>query len=174
MLCLHFSLLLSVLTLYRFDTVRAQIAILTILAVVGDLHLPLLRAQQGLGYLGYSMARGKLAVEEVTRARLLHDVRPREARHLAERIVAKDDGAVLHTCVCYHKLLICGWRETDGKDEHGRAKGWARWNHPSLKTLWLIFQPRDLGRWLTFTELVHGKYRSFRGLELQVLRYSPV
>lgn len=79
---------------------------LTILAVVGDLHLLLLRAQQGLGELGDGVALGELAVQEVTGAGLLHDVHPREARHLTEAVIAVDDGTVGHPGVCYDEFLV--------------------------------------------------------------------
>lgn len=80
----------------------------TILPVERDLHFPLLRAQKGLRYLRNGVPLGQLSVQEVARARLLHDVRPREARHLAEAVVAEDDGAVLHPGIGYDKLFICG------------------------------------------------------------------
>jgi len=75
--------------------------------VVGDLHLALLRAQQRLGHLGHRVPAGELAVQEVARARLLHDIRPGEARHLAEAIVTVDNSTVLHTGIGYDKFLIC-------------------------------------------------------------------
>lgn len=81
---------------------------LTVLAVVGDLHLALLRAQQRLGHLGHRVSVGELAVQEVAGARLLHDVRPGEARHLAEAVVTVDDSTVLHAGIGYDEFLICG------------------------------------------------------------------
>lgn len=78
--------------------------------MVGDLHLALLGAQQRLGHLGHRVPGGELAVEEVTSARLLHDVRPGEARHLTEAIITVDDSAVLHTGIGYDEFLICGGR----------------------------------------------------------------
>lgn len=83
--------------------------------MVGDLHFPLLRAEQGLRYLCHGVPLGQLAVQEVARARLLHDVWPREARHFAEAVVAEDDGAVLHPGISYHELLICG--EADRREK---------------------------------------------------------
>lgn len=85
----------------------ATIKTLTVLAVVGDLHLALLGAQQRLGHLGHGVPAGALAVQEVAGARLLHDVRPGEARHLAEAVVAVDDGTVLHAGISDDELLIC-------------------------------------------------------------------
>lgn len=79
---------------------------LTILAVVGDLHLALLRPQQRLGHLGHRVPGGELAVEEVARARLLHDVRPGEACHLAEAVVTVDDSAILHAGIGDDEFLI--------------------------------------------------------------------
>lgn len=87
---------------------------LTILAVVGDLHLALLRAQQRLGHLGHGVPVGELAVQEVTGARLLHDIWPGEAGHLAEAIVTVDDSAVLHPGIGYDELLICWGRRKAG------------------------------------------------------------
>lgn len=80
---------------------------LTILTVVGNLHLALLRAQQRLGHLGHRVPGGELAVQEVTSAWLLHDVRPGEARHLAEAVVTVDDSAVLYPGIGYDEFLIC-------------------------------------------------------------------
>lgn len=74
--------------------------------MVGDLHLALLRAQQSLGHLGHGMPTGELAVQEVTSARLLHDVRPGKARHLAKAIITVDDSAVLHTGIGYDEFLV--------------------------------------------------------------------
>lgn len=87
---------------------------LTILAVVGDLHLAFLRAQKRLGHLGHSVPIGELAVQEVTSARLLHDVWPGEAGHLAEAIVAVDNSTVLHPGIGYDEFLICGEGEKQG------------------------------------------------------------
>lgn len=53
------------------------------------------------------MPAGELAVQEVTSARLLHDVRPGKARHLAESIVTVDDSAVLHAGIGYDEFLVC-------------------------------------------------------------------
>lgn len=75
--------------------------------MVGDLHLALLRPHQSLGYLGDGMPVGELSMEEVTGARPLHHVRPREAGHLTEAIVAVDDGAVLNPGIGYNEFLIC-------------------------------------------------------------------
>lgn len=76
--------------------------------MVRDLHLAFLGAQQGLGHLGHSMAAGELAVQEVTGTWPLHDIRPGEASHLTETVIAVDDSAVLHTGIGYDELLICG------------------------------------------------------------------
>lgn len=80
---------------------------LTILPVVGDLHLALLRPQHGLGDLADGLFVGQVAVEEVAGARLLHDVRSGEARHLAEAIVTVDDGTVLHPGISDDKFTVC-------------------------------------------------------------------
>lgn len=87
---------------------RVLCSALTVLAVVGDLHFALLRAQQCLGHLGHRMPVGELAVQEVTSARLLHDVRPGEARHLTEAVITVDNSAVLHAGIGYDEFLICG------------------------------------------------------------------
>lgn len=84
-----------------------QSAALTILAVVGDLHLALLWAQQRLGHLGHRVPAGELAVQEVAGARLLHDVRPGEARHFAEAVITVDNSTVLHPGISYDEFLIC-------------------------------------------------------------------
>lgn len=86
---------------------------LTVLAVVGDLHLALLGAQESLGHLGHGVPAGELAVQEVARARPLHDIRPGEARHLAEAVVAVDDGAVLHAGIGDDEFLI--WKVGEEK-----------------------------------------------------------
>lgn len=96
---------------------RVHVA-LTIFAVVGDLHLALLRAQQRLGHLGHRVPAGELAVQEVAGARLLHDVRPGEACHLAEAVITVDDSAVLHPSIGYDEFLICeGVEEKDWREE---------------------------------------------------------
>lgn len=76
--------------------------------MVGDLHLALLRAQQRLSHLGHRVPVGELAVQEVTGARLLHDVWPGEARHLAEAVITVDNRTVLHPGIGYDEFLICG------------------------------------------------------------------
>lgn len=80
---------------------------LTILPVVGDLHLALLGPQHGLGDLADGLFVGQVAVEEVAGAGLLHDVRSGEARHLAEAIVTVDDGTVLHPGISDDKFTVC-------------------------------------------------------------------
>ena len=50
-------------------------------------------------------------MEEVAGARPLHDVRSGEASHLAEAVVAVDDGTVLHPGIGYHKFPVCVKRE---------------------------------------------------------------
>lgn len=75
--------------------------------MVGDLHFALLRPQQCLGYLGHSMAAGELAMQEVTSARLLHNIRPGEARHLTEAIITVDNSTVLHPGIGYDEFFIC-------------------------------------------------------------------
>lgn len=80
---------------------------LTILPVVGDLHLALLGPEHGLGDLADGLFAGQLAVEEVAGAGLLHDVRSGEARHLAEAIVTVDDCTVLHSGIGYDKFPVC-------------------------------------------------------------------
>jgi len=82
--------------------------------VVGDLHLALLGAQQGLGHLGRRVPGGGLAVQEVAGARPLHDVRPGEARHLAEAVITVDDGAVLHPGIGDDEFPVCRG-EIEGK-----------------------------------------------------------
>lgn len=98
-----------------------QPAALTIFAVVGYLHLALLRAQQRLGHLGHRVSAGELAMQEVAGARLLHDVRPGEARHLAEAIVTVDDSAVLHAGIGYDEFLVCEGVNV-GKDSKKKKK----------------------------------------------------
>lgn len=98
---------------------------LTILAVVGDLHLALLRAQQRLGHLGDGMPVGELAVQEVTGARLLHDIWPGEAGHLAEAVITVDDSTVLHPGIGYDEFLICwGGRRVGVECEYPTWGSW--------------------------------------------------
>lgn len=80
---------------------------LTILPVVGDLHLALLGAEHSLGDLADGLFVGQVAMEEVAGAGLLHDVRSGEARHLAEAIVTVDDCTVLHSGIRYDKFPVC-------------------------------------------------------------------
>lgn len=80
---------------------------LTVLPVVGDLHLALLGPLHSLRHLADGLGVGQVAVEEVASAGLLHDVRPGEARHLAEAVVAVNDCTVLHPGVGDHKFPIC-------------------------------------------------------------------
>lgn len=80
--------------------------VLTIFTVVSDLHLPFLRAKQCLGHLGDGVAFGELAMQEVAGAGFLHDVWSRVARHLAEAVIAVDDGTVGHPGICYDEFLV--------------------------------------------------------------------
>lgn len=80
---------------------------LTVLPVVGDLHLALLGPQHGLGDLADGLLVGQVAVEEIAGAGLLHDVRSGEARHFAEAIVTVDDCTVLHSGIGYDKFPVC-------------------------------------------------------------------
>lgn len=79
---------------------------LTLFIVVEDLHLALLRSQQGLCDLGQGALHGPGPHQELAGARLLHDLSSREAKHLAEAFVAVDDGTVLHLGVGNQKLSI--------------------------------------------------------------------
>lgn len=97
---------------------------LTILAVVGDLHFALLGPQQCLGHLGHSVPTGELAMQEVTSAWLLHNIRPGKACHLAETIVTVDNSAVLHPGIGYDEFLICDEAEEKlGEEECYRVLG---------------------------------------------------
>lgn len=78
--------------------------LLTLFGVVEYLHLALLRAQQGLGQLRECTLHGAWSCQEMTCARLLHDLCPREAKHLAEALVAVDDATVFHLCVSNQEL----------------------------------------------------------------------
>lgn len=80
---------------------------LTILTVVGHLHLALLGPEHSLGHLADGLFVGQATVEEVTGAWLLHDVRSWETCHLAEAIVAVYDCTVLHPGIGYHKFPVC-------------------------------------------------------------------
>lgn len=79
----------------------------TIFAVEVDLHFPLLRPQQGLSHLSDGQPLGVRSVQKVARARLLHDLSPGVTAHVAEAIVAEDDGAVLHSRISYDELTTC-------------------------------------------------------------------
>lgn len=83
----------------------------TVFAVEVDLHSPLLRPEEGLRHLGDGQSLGVGSVQEVARARLLHDLGARVAAHVAEAIVAEDDGAVLHPRVGDDELATWGGRE---------------------------------------------------------------
>lgn len=80
---------------------------LTVLPVVGDLHLALLGPEHGLGDLADGLFAGQVSVEEVAGAGLLHDVGSGEARHLTEAIVTVDDCTVLHSGIGYDKFPVC-------------------------------------------------------------------
>ncbi len=90
---------------------NTQFSFPTVFAVKVDLHFPLLRPQQGLRHLSDGQSLGVRSIQEVTRARLLHDLSTRVATHVAEAIVAEDDGAVLNSCIGYDELATCGWNE---------------------------------------------------------------
>lgn len=79
---------------------------LTFLGIVEDLHFAFLGPQQGLCQLGQGALHGAGADQELAGAGLLHDLRPREAEHLTEALVAVDDAAVLHLGVGDQKLAI--------------------------------------------------------------------
>lgn len=85
---------------------------LTILAVVGDLNLAFLGPHQSLGHLADGLFVRQVTVEEVTGARLLHDVWSWEAGHLTEAIIAVDDCTVLHPGIGYHKFPVCMKRKS--------------------------------------------------------------
>lgn len=110
-------------------TNNPQPSALTVFAVVGDLHLALLWAQQRLGHLGHRVPAGELAVQEVTGARLLHDVRPGEARHLAEAVVTVDDSAVLHAGIGYDEFLVCGGLGVEGEKKENVYSFMGRLSH---------------------------------------------
>lgn len=78
----------------------------TFFRVVEDLHLALLGAQQSLGQLGRGALHGPGSHQELAGAGLLHDLRPREAEHLAEALIAVDDAAVLDLGVGDQELAI--------------------------------------------------------------------
>ena len=67
----------------------------------------LLGAQQSLSQLAQGALHGARPHQEGTGAGLLHDLRPREAEHLAEAIVAVDDAAVLRLGVGDDELAVC-------------------------------------------------------------------
>lgn len=79
----------------------------TIFMIVGDLHFPLLWPQQRLGNLGNIMPLGLRPMEEVAGARLLHNIWPGEPSHLAEPVIAVDDGTILYSGICNDKFFIC-------------------------------------------------------------------
>lgn len=81
------------------------------------------------------MSAGELAMEEVTRAGLLHHIRPREACHLTEAIITVDNSAVLHPSIGYDEFFILSlefpnnysqkcilWRNMTSPDRHGFTK----------------------------------------------------
>lgn len=89
------------------NTRNSKQAHFTIFMIIGDLHFPLLWPQQRLGNLGNIMPLGLRPMEKVAGARLLHDIWPGEPSHLAEPVIAVDDGTVLHSSICNDKFFIC-------------------------------------------------------------------
>lgn len=87
---------------------RAPEASLTVFAVVEDLQLALLRAQQRLRQLRNGALGGVGAGEEVAGAGPLHHLDTRVTKHLTEAVVAVDDGTVLHLSVGDQELAVCG------------------------------------------------------------------
>lgn len=80
---------------------------LTIFAMICDFHLALLWAHQSLGHLADGMCVSVIAVEEVTGAWLLHDIRSGIAGHLTEAVITVDDRTVLYPGIGYNKFPIC-------------------------------------------------------------------
>lgn len=80
---------------------------LTILTVVGDLHLALLGPEHSLRHLADGVFVSQVTMEKVTGARLLHDVWSREACHFTEAVVAVYDRTVLHPGVGYDEFPVC-------------------------------------------------------------------
>lgn len=83
----------------------------TVFAIEVDLQFSLLGAQQRLCHLRNGQPLGVRSVQEVTGAGFLHDLGARVTTHVAESIVAEDDGAVLHPGVGDNKLSTCGERK---------------------------------------------------------------
>lgn len=79
---------------------------LTFFGVVEDLHLTLLRSKQGLCQLGQGAFHGAGTNQELAGTGLLHDLRPGEAEHLAEALIAVDDATVLHLGIGNQKPAI--------------------------------------------------------------------
>lgn len=86
----------------------------TFFGVQAHLHSPLLGSQQSFGHLGHRWPLGVWSVQEAAGARLLHHLSPQVAAHLAEGIVAEDDGAVLHLRVGDDELSIFGKEKQEG------------------------------------------------------------
>lgn len=95
----------------------------TFLGVQAHLHPPLLGSQQSFGHLGHRRPLGVRSVQEAAGARLLHHLSPQVAAHLAEGIVAEDDGAVLHLRVGDDELSIFWEGETRGMREGASGGG---------------------------------------------------
>lgn len=89
------------------STSSSHQAPLTVFAVVEDLELALLGAEQGLGELRDGALGGVGAGEEVAGAGLLHHLHSGVTKHLAEAVVAVDDGTVLHLRVGDEELAVC-------------------------------------------------------------------
>lgn len=82
---------------------------LTCLTVKHDLILELLAPLQGIVDADDDIFTGLGAVEELTRATLLHDFRPGEARELTEAIRTVDDGEAFgHLSVGQNEITV--WR----------------------------------------------------------------
>jgi hypothetical protein len=78
----------------------------TIFGVEGDIHLPLLGAQQSLGHLGHGRPLGVRSIQEAAGTRLLHDLSACVPAHATKGVVAEDDGTVFHTSICDDELAI--------------------------------------------------------------------
>jgi len=86
---------------------------LTVLLVVLRLDLLLVAAVERVLDVPYRVGRREGTVQEVARARLLHDVGARVPAQLAEPVVAEDDRLVLHLGVGDHEVAIYDRQPTD-------------------------------------------------------------
>lgn len=85
----------------------------TIFLVVEDVDLLLFGSGQAFLNLSDGVGGGEWAVEELGDGRLLHHLRPAKSHHLAEPLIAVDDGKAFRQGIGHHKAPICNKSRRD-------------------------------------------------------------